>query len=186
MSKSKLRKELDKILADMPKDMVVSLTPGEYGKLQKALDGKAVLKVTAVPIKKLNSDWSKFKKVQQAKGTLWDQFKDSKILKPILEKWLHVKPRKTKLCECGRVEYKQVSSLALKQVNIIQDLSEAIAYLERDREEIKDNALQELDKLKTSNLESLEKVRILEDVNEELREEIEQLTKRLEVMKHVN
>ena len=134
----------------------------------------------------MSRDFRKFKKVHEAKGSLWDQFKDSKILKPILEKWLHVKPRKTKLCECGRVEYKQVSSLALKQVNIIQDLSEAIAYQERDREEIKDNTLQELDKLKTSNLESLEKVRILENVNEELREEIEQLTKRLEVMKHVN
>ena len=134
----------------------------------------------------MSRDWTKFKKVHQAKGSLWDQFKDSKILRPILLKWLPVRPRKTKLCECGRVEHKQVSSLALKQVNIIQELSEAIAYQERDREEIKDNALQELDKLKTSNLESLEKVRILEDVNEELREEIEQLTKRLEVMKHVN
>lgn len=134
----------------------------------------------------MSRDWTKFKKVHQAKGSLWDQFKDSKILRPILLKWLPVKPRKTKLCECGQVEHKQVSSLALKQVNIIQELSEAIAYQERDREEIKDNALQELDKLKTSNLETLEKVRILEDVNEELREEIEQLTKRLEVMKHVN
>jgi SpoVK/Ycf46/Vps4 family AAA+-type ATPase len=133
----------------------------------------------------MSRDYRKFK-AHQEKGSLWHQFQDSKILKPILKKWLHVRPRKTKKCECGRVEYKQVSSLALKQVNIIQDLSEAIAYLERDREEIKDNAVQELDKLKTSNLESLEKVRILEDVNEELREEIEQLTKRLEVMKHVN
>ncbi len=105
----------------------------------------------------MSRDWRKFKKVHQAKGSLWDQFKDSKILKPILLKWLPVKPRKTKICECGRVEYKQVSSLALKQVNIIQELSEAIAYQERDREEIKDNALQELNKLKTSNLESLEK-----------------------------
>ena len=134
----------------------------------------------------MSRDFRKFKKVHEAKGSLWDQFKDSKILKPILEKWLHVKPRKTKLCECGRVEYKQVSSLALKQVNIIQDLSEAIAYLERDREEIKDNAVQELDKLKGRNLEYFKKLRILETVNKELREEIEQLTKRLEVMKHVN
>ena len=52
MSKSKLRKELDKILADLPQDLVVPLTPDEYGKLQQELSGKAVLKVTAVPIKK--------------------------------------------------------------------------------------------------------------------------------------
>jgi hypothetical protein len=52
--------------------------------------------------------------------------------------------------------------------------------------EIKDNAVQELDKLKARNLEYFNKVRILETVNKELREEIEQLTKRLEVMKHVN
>lgn len=55
MSKSKLRKEIDKILADVPKDLVVPLTPDEYGKLQQELSGKAVLKVTAVPIKKLRS-----------------------------------------------------------------------------------------------------------------------------------
>ena len=155
----------------------------------------------------MSRDWTKFKKVHQAKGSLWDQFKDSKILRPILLKWLPVRPRKTKLCECGRVEHKQVSSLALKQVNIIQELSEAIAYQERDREEIKDNALQELNKLKDENTELLDQVaslkhdwemcdaaadnhlakrRILEKVNKELREEIAKLTKRLEVMKHVN
>ena len=31
----------------------LSLTPEEYGELQRELDGKAVLKVTAVPIKKM-------------------------------------------------------------------------------------------------------------------------------------
>lgn len=134
----------------------------------------------------MSKDWKKFRKASTTKGTLWDQFQDSKILRPILEKWLHVRPRKTKICSCGQVEHKQVSSLALKQVNIIQDLSEAIAYQERDREEIKDNALIELNKLKSISDENFKKVRILEDVNEELREEIEQLTKRLEVMKHVN
>ena len=134
----------------------------------------------------MSREYRKFKKAHQEKGSLWHQFQDSKILRPILKKWLHVKPRKTKICECGRVEHKQVSSLALKQVNIIQDLSEAITYQERDREEIKDNALIELNKLKSISDENFKKVRILEDVNEELREEIEQLTKRLEVMKHVN
>lgn len=53
MSKDKFLKELDKILADLPKDFVVPLTPEEYGELQRELDGKAVLKVTAVPIKKM-------------------------------------------------------------------------------------------------------------------------------------
>ena len=53
MSKSKFKKELYKILADVPKDLVVPLTPNEYGQLQQELAGKAVLKVTAVPLKKL-------------------------------------------------------------------------------------------------------------------------------------
>ena len=53
MSKDKFFKELEKALADLPQDFVVPLTPEEYGELQRELDGKAVLKVTAVPIKKM-------------------------------------------------------------------------------------------------------------------------------------
>ena len=44
----------------------------------------------------MSRDYKKFK-AHQEKGSLWHQFQDSKILKPILEKWLHVKPRKTKI-----------------------------------------------------------------------------------------
>ena len=58
----------------------------------------------------MSRDYKKFK-AHQEKGTLWDQFQDSKILRPILEKWLHIKPRKTKICECGRVEHSKLAVL---------------------------------------------------------------------------
>lgn len=46
------KKKLFKLLKKMPKDLAVALLPDEYAELQRDLKDKAILKVTAVPIKK--------------------------------------------------------------------------------------------------------------------------------------
>jgi len=46
------KKKLFKLLKKMPKDLAVALLPEEYSELQHDLRNKAIVKVTAVPIKK--------------------------------------------------------------------------------------------------------------------------------------
>ena len=85
--------------------------------------------------------------------------------RPILRKWLPVRPRKAKLCECGHVSYKTLSALTVKQLNVIQALAEACRSLEYDKDHIREEAIEQLDAKDNT---------------------IKLLTKRLEVMKHVN
>jgi hypothetical protein len=110
------------------------------------------------------ADWKKFKQ-NKAKGSLWQQFKDSVTLRPILHKWLPVRPRKAKVCECGSVSYKTLSALTVKQLNVIQAIAEACVSLEHDRDHIREEAIEQLDAKDNT---------------------IKLLTKRLEVMRHVN
>ena len=111
-----------------------------------------------------SKDWKLFEE-NKAKGTLWEQFAESVTLRPILRKWLPVRPRKAKLCECGHVSYKTLSALTVKQLNVIQAIAEACRSLEYDRDQIKEEAIEQLDAKDNT---------------------IKLLTKRLEVMKHVN
>ena len=111
-----------------------------------------------------SKEWKLFQE-NKSKGSLWEQFADSASLRPILIKWLPVKPRKAKLCECGSVGYKTLSNLTIKQMNIILSLCEVVAHNEKEVEQIRNEAIEELDKK--------------DDF-------IKALTKRLEVMKHVN
>ena len=120
----------------------------------------------------------KYKKLK-VRGNLWQQFKDSPLIAPILKKFLPVRPRKPIVCEHNRVDYITVKSLAIKQINIIQSLADVIAKSEKQTDHIKKEAIRQLDKLKAEN-------QVLARVNVEQNAEIEKLTKRLEVMTHVN
>lgn len=120
----------------------------------------------------------KYKKLK-VRGNLWEQFKDSPIIAPILKKFLPVRPRKPILCEHNRVDYITVKSLAIKQINIIQALADQIAKNEKQTDHIKKEAIKQLDRLKAEN-------DLLSKLNDDLTAENLRLTKRLEVMTHVN
>ena len=111
-----------------------------------------------------SKDWKLFEE-NKAKGSLWEQFAESVTIRPILRKWSPVRPRKAKLCECGHVSYKTLSALTVKQLNVIQALAEACRSLEYDKDHIREEAIEQLDAKDNT---------------------IKLLTKRLEVMKHVN
>ena len=91
-----------------------------------------------------SKDWKLFEE-NKAKGSLWEQFAESVTIRPILRKWLPVRPRKAKLCECGHVSYKTLSALTVKQLNVIQALAEACRSLEYDKDHIREEAIEQLD-----------------------------------------
>jgi len=64
-------------------------------------------------------------------------FGHSPTFRKIMEKWFWIKPQKKRVahavCEHGRVDYKTLKVLAIKQANTVQDLGNAILAMERNR-----------------------------------------------------
>ncbi len=64
-------------------------------------------------------------------------FGHSPTFRKIMEKWFWIKPQTKRVanttCEHGRVDYKALKVLAVKQANLVQDLGNAILAMERNR-----------------------------------------------------
>ena len=75
-------------------------------------------------------------------------FGHSPTFRKIMEKWFWIKPQTKRVthatCEHGRVDYKALKVLAVKQANVVEDLGKAILAMEQNRTEEK----QELEHLK--------------------------------------
>jgi len=88
-------------------------------------------------------------------------FGHSPTFRKVMEKWFWIKPQKKRLahatCEHGRVDYKALKVLAVKQANVIQDLGNAILASEKNRakeklelEHVKNDALERLNNQKAT------------------------------------
>ena len=65
----------------------------------------------------------------KVKQPLWLTFKNSKLVLKVFEKYFFKKGqrRKPKVCEtCNNVEYKVLTKLLVRQMNIIEDLSHSL------------------------------------------------------------
>ena len=88
-------------------------------------------------------------------------FGHSPTFRKIMEKWFWIKPQKKRVahavCEHGRVDYKALKVLAVKQANLVQDLGNAILAMEKNRtkeklelENVKKDALERLNNQKAT------------------------------------
>jgi len=88
-------------------------------------------------------------------------FGHSPTFRKIMEKWFWIKPQKKRVanavCEHGRVDYKALKVLAVKQANLVQDLGHAILAMEKNRtkeklelENVKKDALERLNNQKAT------------------------------------
>ena len=95
-------------------------------------------------------------------------FGHSPIFRKIMEKWFWIKPQRKRAehatCEHGRVDYKALKVLAIRQANTVQDLGNAILVMEKNRAKEK----LELDHVKKDAVERLnnQKVTIMKLENE--------------------
>ena len=91
----------------------------------------------------------------KVKQSYWESFSHSPTLRKIMEKWFWIKPQSKRdantTCEHGRVDYKALKVLAVKQANVIQDLGNAILASENNRTKEK----LELDHVKKDAVERL-------------------------------
>ena len=88
-------------------------------------------------------------------------FGHSPTFRKIMEKWFWIKPQRKRVayatCEHGRVDYKALKVLAVKQANLVQDLGHAILAMEKNRtkeklelENVKKDALERLNNQKAT------------------------------------
>ena len=88
-------------------------------------------------------------------------FGHSPTFRKIMEKWFWIKPQIKRVanttCEHGRVDYKALKVLAVKQANLVQDLGHAILAMEKNRtkeklelENVKKDALERLNNQKVT------------------------------------
>ena len=105
---------------------------------------------------------------KKSKPTFFAQFKDSLFLRPVIKK-LWVRPRKPKVCEhCSHVTADSMQVMVNKQMQIIQSLAESVAKIENvmgDRQHLINEFLVQLN---------------------EMKQEKDELKKRLEVMRHAH
>ena len=98
---------------------------------------------------------------KKSKLNLWDMFKHSHTLRPILEKVLTTRFIKPKVCEHNRVDYKSLSKLAQKQMEVLAVLSEQVLLMEKEKEVIRKACCKELDKLKAENIQLKHRLEVI-------------------------
>ena len=129
-------------------------------------------------------------------------FGHSPTFRKIMEKWFWIKPQKKRVahavCEHGRVDYKALKVLAIKQANTVQDLGNAILAMERNRakeklelEHIKKDAAERLNNQKITIMRLENELETAEDAIHQKDSEISDLKdsiylKREEVNKNAN
>jgi len=129
-------------------------------------------------------------------------FGHSPTFRKIMEKWFWIKPQKKRVahavCEHGRVDYKALKVLAIKQANTVQDLGNAILAMEKNRakeklelEHIKKDAAERLNNQKITIMRLENELETSEDAIIQKDSEISDLKdsiylKREEVNKNAN
>ena len=129
-------------------------------------------------------------------------FGHSPTFRKVMEKWFWIKPQKKRVahatCEHGRVDYKALKVLAIKQANTVQDLGNAILAMERNRskeklelEHIKKDAAERLNNQKITIMRLENELETSEDAIIQKDSEISDLKdsiylKREEVNKNAN
>ena len=122
----------------------------------------------------------------KVKQSYWESFSHSPTLRKIMEKWFWIKPQKKRLahatCEHGRVDYKALKVLAVKQANVIQDLGNAILASENNRakeklelEHVKNDALERLNNQKATIMKLENELENADDVISQKIDEVAEL-----------
>ena len=113
-------------------------------------------------------------------------FGHSPTFRKVMEKWFWIKPQKKRVahatCEHGRVDYKALKVLAVKQANVIQDLGNAILASEKNRakeklelEHVKNDALERLNNQKATIIKLENELETAEDVISQKIDEVAEL-----------
>ena len=113
-------------------------------------------------------------------------FGHSPTFRKIMEKWFWIKPQKKRVanavCEHGRVDYKALKVLAVKQANVIQDLGNAILASEKNRakeklelEHVKNDALERLNNQKATIIKLENELENADDVISQKIDEVAEL-----------
>ena len=122
----------------------------------------------------------------KVKQSYWESFSHSPTLRKIMEKWFWIKPQKKRVahavCEHGRVDYKALKVLAVKQANVIQDLGNAILASEKNRskeklelEHVKNDALERLNNQKATIMKLENELENADDVISQKIDEVAEL-----------
>ena len=98
---------------------------------------------------------------KKLKSSLWNMFKHSPTLRPILEKVLPTRFAKPKVCEHSRVDYTSLSKLAHKQMEVLAILAEQVLLMEKEKEVIRKACCKELDKLKAENIQLKHRLEVI-------------------------
>ena len=113
-------------------------------------------------------------------------FGHSPTFRKIMEKWFWIKPQKKRVahavCEHGRVDYKALKVLAVKQANLVQDLGNAILAMEKNRtkeklelENVKKDAVERLNNQKATIMKLENELENADDVISQKDSEISDL-----------
>ena len=113
-------------------------------------------------------------------------FGHSPTFRKVMEKWFWIKPQKKRVahatCEHGRVDYKALKVLAVKQANVIQDLGNAILASEKNRakeklelEHVKNDALERLNNQKATIIKLENELENADDVISQKIDEVAEL-----------
>ena len=122
----------------------------------------------------------------KVKQSYWESFNHSPTLRKIMEKWFWIKPQSKRdantTCEHGRVDYKALKVLAVKQANVIQDLGNAILASEKNRakeklelEHVKNDALERLNNQKATIMKLENELENADDVISQKIDEVAEL-----------
>lgn len=138
----------------------------------------------------------------KVKQSYWKSFGHSPTFRKIMEKWFWIKPQRKRVahttCEHGRVDYKALKVLAVKQANVIQDLGNAILASENNRakeklelEHVKNDALERLNNQKATIMSLENELETAEDAISQKDSQIDELKnsiylKREEVKNNAN
>ena len=113
-------------------------------------------------------------------------FGHSPTFRKIMEKWFWIKPQKKRVanavCEHGRVDYKSLKVLAVKQANLVQDLGHAILAMEKNRtkeklelENVKKDAVERLNNQKATIMKLENELENADDVISQKIDEVAEL-----------
>ena len=113
-------------------------------------------------------------------------FGHSPTFRKVMEKWFWIKPQKKRVahatCEHGRVDYKALKVLVIKQANTVQDLGNAILAMEKNRakeklelEHIKKDAAERLNNQKITIMRLENELETAEDVISQKDSQIDEL-----------
>ena len=122
----------------------------------------------------------------KVKQSYSESFGHSPTFRKVMEKWFWIKPQKKRLahatCEHGRVDYKALKVLAVKQANVIQDLGNAILASEKNRakeklelEHVKNDALERLNNQKATIMKLENELENADDVISQKIDEVAEL-----------